>query len=376
MAASKVYFTNFRATPKMPLLKKFRTLLEKAGMTGMELDGKFTAIKIHFGESGNLAHLRPQYAKVLVDTLKEMGARPFLTDSNTLYVGSRRNALDHLTAAYENGFSPFQTGCHAIIADGLMGTDDVAVPVDGEYCKEALIGRAIMDAEAVITLNHFKCHEATGIGGALKNLGMGCGSTAGKRAMHHEGKPTVQRWCVGCGRCVTVCAHNAISMHKYFNEKKGREMLKAEVDHDKCTGCARCVGICRDRGAILGPDSANDVLNCKISEYAWAVIKDRPNFHVTLVCDVSPYCDCHQENDSPIIADVGMFASFDPVALDKACADACNRMEPLPGTFLAEKTERTGDVFNDTHPYTNWRSGVEHAAKLGVGSLDYELIEF
>jgi len=168
---------------------------------------------------------------------------------------------------------------------------------------------------------------------------------------------------------VRQCAHGAIS----FVQHEGRRVAK--VDHDLCTGCARCVGVCRDRGAILGPDSSNDMLNCKISEYALAVVQNRPNFHITLVCDVSPYCDCHPENDSPIIADVGMFTSFDPVALDKACADACNRMEPLPGTFLAEQEVRTGDVFNDTHPYTNWRSGVEHAAKLGVGSLDYELIE-
>ena len=135
------------------------------------------------------------------------------------------------------------------------------------------------------------------------------------------------------------------------------------------------MGACRDRGAIQGPDSSNDVLNCKIAEYAWAVIKDRPNFHISLVMDISPYCDCHAENDTPVIADVGMFASFDPVALDVACADACNRMEPLPGTFLTDRNNRTGDIFNDTHPYTNWRSGVEHAAKLGMGSLEYELIE-
>lgn len=370
MEKAKVYFTSFRAKPDMNLLQKMSRLIEKAGMLQMPLENKFTAIKIHFGEPGNLAFLRPNYAKVLVDALKDMGARPFLTDCNTLYTGMRRNALDHLDAAYQNGFSPLQTGCHAIIADGLLGTDDVSVPIDGEYCKEALIGRAIMDAEAVISLNHFKCHEGTGIGGALKNLGMGCGSTAGKRAMHHEGKPTVRdNMCVGCGRCVKLCAHGAISF-----VANGSKRI-AHVDHGKCAGCGRCVGVCRDRGAILGPDSSNDVLNCKISEYALAVVKDRPNFHVSLVMDVSPYCDCHAENDAPVIADVGIFASFDPVALDVACADACNRMEPLPGTFLADKEQHTGDIFNDTHPYTNWRAGVEHAARLGIGTLEYELIE-
>lgn len=371
MAASKVYFTNFRATPDMPLLKKFRRLLIKAGIKEMDLEGKFTAIKIHFGEAGNLAYLRPHYSRVMAEVLKEMGARPFLTDSNTLYVGSRRNALDHLEAAYQNGFSPLQTGCHVIIADGLNGNDDVAVPVEGNmYCPAPRIGRAIMDADAIVTINHFKCHEATGIGGALKNLGMGCGSTAGKREMHHDGKPCVRPdVCIGCGRCLRQCAHGAISWEEYNGKRV------AKVDDAKCTGCGRCVGICRDRGAISGPDSSNDMLNCKIAEYAKAVIQNRPNFHVTLVCDVSPYCDCHEENDSPIIADVGMFASFDPVALDKACADACNKMEPLPGTFLTDKKVRTGDIFNDTHPYTNWRSSVEHAEKIGIGTQEYELIE-
>ncbi len=370
MDKAKVYFTNFRAGPDMNLLQKLRRLIEKAGMTRMPLDGKFTAVKIHFGEPGNLAFLRPNYARVVVDALRDMGARPFLTDCNTLYTGMRRNALDHLDAAYMNGFSPLQTGCHAIIADGLLGTDDVSVPIDGEYCKEALIGRAAMDADAIISLTHFKCHEGTGIGGALKNLGMGLGSTAGKRAMHCDGKPMVKpELCVGCGLCARQCAHGAIS---FCGEKKER---KARIDHDKCVGCGRCVGACRDRGAIGGPDSNNFLLNCKIAEYAWAVVKDRPNFHISLVMDVSPFCDCHAENDAPVIADVGMFASFDPVALDAACADACNKMEPLPGTFLAEKENRTGDIFNDTHPVTNWRSCLEHAEKLGVGAMSYELIE-
>jgi uncharacterized Fe-S center protein len=263
-----------------------------------------------------------------------------------------------------------QTGCQVIIADGLLGTDDVTVPIDGEYCTEAFIGRAAMDAEVMISLTHFKCHEGTGIGGALKNLGMGLGSAAGKRAMHNDGKPTVKYGvCIGCGLCAKQCAHGAIS---FSGEKKAR---KASIDHDKCTGCGRCVGACRHVGAIGGSGSSCDMLNRKISEYAWAVVKDRPHFHISLVMDVSPFCDCHAENDAPVIADVGMFASFDPVALDTACAEACNKMEPLPNTFLTERGNRTGDIFNDTHPVTNWRTGVEHAEKIGVGTTAYELIE-
>lgn len=189
---AKVYFTDFRALPGTNLQKKLEKLMKKAGIENIDFENKFVAIKIHFGEPGNLAYLRPNYAKTVVDVVKKLGGKPFLTDCNTLYVGQRKNALDHLEAAYENGFSPFSTGCHVIIGDGLKGTDDIEVPVEGgEYVKTAKIGRAIMDADIFISLNHFKGHEAAGFGGALKNIGMGCGSRAGKMEQHRSGKPSV-----------------------------------------------------------------------------------------------------------------------------------------------------------------------------------------
>lgn len=202
MEKSKVYFTDFSAKPNQRnLLEKLKYLVKTAGIEQLPLENRYTAIKIHFGEPGNLAYLRPNYAKVIVDIVKENGGKAFLTDCNTLYVGRRKNALDHLDAAYENGFSPFSTGCHVIIADGLKGTDEALVPVKGgEYVKEAKIGQAIMDADNFISLTHFKGHEATGFGGTFKNIGMGCGSRAGKMEMHSAGKPFVhQEKCVGCG---------------------------------------------------------------------------------------------------------------------------------------------------------------------------------
>ena len=307
--ASKVYFANFRTTPRENLPQKLARLVKKAGMLeGIDFSNKYTAIKIHFGEPGNLSYLRPNYAKVIVDLIKEQGGRVYLTDCNTLYVGRRKNALDHLEAAYENGYNPFTTGCHVIIADGLKGTDEALVPIDCEYVKEAKIGRAVMDADIFVSMNHFKGHEATGFGGALKNIGMGCGSRAGKMEMHSAGKPRVsERRCVGCGACAKVCAHDAITIAD----------KKASIDHNKCVGCGRCIGICPMDAVRAANDESNDILNCKIAEYALAVLKDRPHFHISLVVDVSPYCDCHAENDVPIIPNVGMFASFDPVALDK-----------------------------------------------------------
>lgn len=367
MEKAKVYYTNLRTHNGDGLLNKLKRLMKEAGIGNIDFDGKFTAIKIHFGEPGNLAFLRPNYAKAVVDTVKELGGKPFLTDCNTLYVGGRKNALDHLDSAYLNGFSPFSTSCHAIIADGLKGTDEVYVPVEGgEYVKEAKIGRAIMDADIFISLNHFKGHEATGFGGALKNIGMGCGSRAGKMEMHSAGKPHVkQELCIGCKQCEKICAHEAPE----FTDKK------ATINHDKCVGCGRCIGICPKDAVCAASDESNDILNCKIAEYSKAVIDGRPNFHVSLVIDISPYCDCHAENDAAIVPDVGFFASFDPVALDVACADAVNKQPVIANSMLGEANHEGHDHFGAVSPDTNWKSCVEHAKKLQIGTDEYELIE-
>lgn len=215
---SKVYFTDMRALSGTNLPDKLKKLIKKAGIGEIDFNKKMTAVKIHFGEPGNLSFLRPNYAKAVADVVKELGGRPFLTDCNTLYVGRRKDALEHLSTAYENGFNILSTGCHIIIGDGLKGTDDVSVPVKGgEMVKEAKIGRAVMDADVFISLSHFKGHELTGFGGCFKNIGMGCGSRAGKMEQHNSGKPSVdQSVCVGCRVCSKNCAHDAIS----FPEKK------------------------------------------------------------------------------------------------------------------------------------------------------------
>ena len=339
MAPSKVYFTDLHVTFQENLLQKLARLVKTAGMLDqIDFSNKYTAIKIHFGEPGNLSYLRPNYSKVLVDLIKAQGGRVFLTDCNTLYVGRRKNALDHLDTAYENGYNPFATGCHVIIADGLKGTDEALVPVEGgTYVKEAKIGRAVMDADVFISLAHFKGHECTGFGGALKNIGMGCGSRAGKMEMHSAGKPF--------------------------------------VNQDACIGCGRCIGVCPMDAVCAAQDESNDILNCKIAEYSKAVLDGRPQFHINLVIDVSPYCDCHAENDVPIVPDVGMFASFDPVALDQACVDAVNRQPVMPGSHLDEVAHDHHDHFTDSSPATNWKSCLEHAEKIGIGTREYELIK-
>lgn len=362
MEKSKVYFTDMHATADRNLLQKLRELVIAAGIRKIDFKNKFVAIKIHFGEPGNLAYLRPNYAKVLVDLIREEGGKPFLTDCNTLYVGRRKNALDHLDAAYENGYNPFTTGCHVIIADGLKGTDETLAPIDGDYVKEAKIGRAIMDADIIISLTHFKGHESTGIGGTLKNIGMGSGSRAGKMEMHSSGKPYVEEeLCVSCGACKKNCAHDAISY----------DSGSARIDHNRCVGCGRCIGVCPVDAVRPASDEAFEILDKKIAEYTYAVIKEKPAFHISLVVDVSPNCDCHAENDAPIIPDVGMFASFDPVALEMACAEMANQQPSL----LQQAHREEPDHFVNAHPDTDWRVCIDHAEKLGLGTKNYELVD-
>lgn len=371
MEASKVYYTDFRCPVGTSLTEKLRRLCLAAGIRDIDMDGKFVAIKMHFGELGNLAYLRPNYAKAVADLCKEQGGMPFLTDCNTLYPGSRKNALEHLTCAQTNGFWPMTTGCQVIIADGLRGTDEVEVPVpNAEYCPTAKIGRAIMDADIIISLNHFKGHEATGFGGAMKNLGMGCGSRAGKMEQHNAGKPEVkEKKCRACHACERACGQNAVDFSSG----------KAHIDHDKCVGCGRCLGSC-NFDAIFNPnDDTLEALCMKMAEYTLAVVKDRPQFHISIAKDISPFCDCYGGNDVPIIPDVGMFASFDPVAIDQACADKCNAARPMADSYLTDmmRTSKCAahDHFSVMHPGTNWEVTLDHAEKIGVGTRQYELIE-
>ncbi len=374
MERSKVYFTSFRTRLGEGLPHKLQRFLKAAGIGEIDMSGKFVAIKMHFGELGNIAYLRPNYAKAVADLIKELGGIPFLTDCNTLYPGSRKNAIEHLYCAWENGFTPLSAGCPVIIADGLKGTDDVEVPVEGgEYVKNAKIGRAIMDADVFISLSHFKGHEMTGFGGAIKNIGMGCGSRAGKKEQHSNGKASIdEAACRGCRQCLKECANDAL----HFDA----EARKMRINQDNCVGCGRCVGACNFDAISFANDAAISELNCRMAEYTKAVVDGRPQFHISLVLDISPYCDCHPENDAPILPDIGMFCSTDPLALDQACVDACLKAQPLPDSILGDHMREEGfcdhhDHFVNTTPESEYQTCLAHAEKIGLGSREYDLIE-
>ena len=375
MGKSKVYWTDFRTVANGDSLPtKLQKLIKKAGIAEIDMKDKFVAIKMHFGEKGNISYLRPNYARAVVDVVKELGGKPFLTDCNTMYVGSRKNALEHLDCAWENGFTPYAVGCPVIIADGLKGLDEVEAPVNGgTHIKKAKIGRAIMDADIFISLTHFKGHEMTGFGGAIKNIGMGSGSRAGKCEQHSAGKANIdESACRACKRCLRECANGGL----VFDESK----KKMTVNKNNCVGCGRCVGACNFDAIYFENDAALKDLNEKMAEYTKAVIDGRPNFHISLIVDVSPNCDCHSENDAPIIPDIGMFCSFDPLALDRCCVDMALKQKPFENTQLTDEMGKPGasdhgDHFTNSNPASEWKSCLLHAEKIGIGSSDYELIK-
>jgi len=370
MSPSKVYFTNLRAKPSQNLLKKLDTLIIKSGINKIDFHKKIVAIKIHFGEPGNLSYLRPNYAARIVRMLKAKESIPFLTDCNTLYYGRRSNAPSHLEVAFENGFNPLTTDCPVIIGDGIRGSDFAEIPLNMEYCTSAKIGSSIAASDIIISMNHFKGHEMTGFGGALKNLGMGCASVGGKLFLHSGASPEIyEKNCTGCKVCEKNCAYDAI--------KVGKDKI-AHINYTRCVGCGQCVAVCQYDSARVIWQSSSEIVSKRVAEYSYAVVKDKPAFHINFMMNISPDCDCWGYNDYPLVPDIGIAASFDPVGLDKACADMVMAAPALPGSKIridhSHSDLKGEDKFKLAHPDTFWQAGLEHAEKIGLGSTDYELV--
>jgi uncharacterized Fe-S center protein len=369
MARSDVYVTDMRAKPERGLVEKFVTIAEKAGFKELKLKKQFVAIKIHFGEPGNLGFIRPNFATRLAEMVGKAGGIPFLTDANTLYTGGRGNAVDHLASAARNGFTRAVVGCEVIIADGLKGMEFREIEINQKHCRYAKIASAIADSDVIITLSHFKGHELTGFGGAIKNLGMGSGSRGGKLFMHSASKPNIaEEKCTACAVCVKSCPQEAITL--------STDHKVASIDYDKCVGCGQCIAMCQYNAAqAVFNESAADAAE-KIAEYALAVVKDRPALHVNFVTEVAPVCDCYGYNDAAIVHDIGILSSTDPVALDRACVDLVNDAPVNPGSKLDDKKFTAGeDKFGFANPNTSWQAGLSYAESIGLGTQSYRLVK-
>ncbi|RJQ30995.1 MAG: DUF362 domain-containing protein [Peptococcaceae bacterium] len=362
-----VYFTDMRAGQGQSLLDKTGKLLEKAGLREVISPDDLVAIKLHFGERGNTAYVRPQFLRRIVNRVKSLGGKPFLTDANTLYVGSRSNAVDHLQTAAENGFAYAVVDAPLIIADGLNGKDYVTVDVNRKHFKEVKIASASYHADALIAVTHFKGHELTGFGGTLKNIGMGLGCRSGKQMMHSDVLPVIdQDKCQGCAKCGRWCPSGAINMVD----------KKSVIDEQKCIGCGECTVTCPYRAIAVNWRTEPDIIQEKIVEYVDGVLKNKNGkiIFIAFVTDVSPDCDCYGWSDAPLVKDVGILASRDPVALDQACVDLVNQEQILSNSRLAGQ-ENAGDVFRALCPSVDWSRQLAYGEEIGLGKRAYKLLK-
>jgi uncharacterized Fe-S center protein len=364
---AKVYFASFRAGRKESWLNKLERLFYRAGLEHAFAPGDLVAIKVHFGERGNLGYVRPQFAARVVQLVKKHGGKPFLTDANTLYVGSRSNAVDHLQTAIENGFDYAVVGAPLVIADGLNGKDYLNVTVNLKHFREVKIASAAYHADALIAITHFKGHEATGFGGTLKNIGMGLGSRSGKQMMHSDLLPKVDpEKCTACARCTRWCPTGAIRVAEDH----------AVIDERLCQGCGECTVTCPSEAIAINWKTKPDVIQEKIVEYTVGVLQNKEGKYgfVSFLTDVSPDCDCWGWNDAPIVRNIGMLASRDPVALDQACLDLVNREAALAGSRLEGCAAGT-DKFRALYPRIDCERQLAYAEEVGLGTRAYELIE-
>jgi len=363
---SDVFFTNMRTNKSAGMLDKLEKLCRTAKLADSISGNDLVAIKIHFGEMGNTAYIRPTYVRRVVNMIKEKGGNPFLTDANTLYVGSRANAVDHLRTAVENGFAYAVVNTPLIIADGLNGKDYVKVPIKGgKHFKEVNIGSTAVHADTIIALTHFKGHEATGFGGTLKNIGMGLGSRSGKQQMHSDILPKVkEEKCIACGRCVSWCPTHAITIVK-----------NAVINQEKCIGCGECTVTCNERAIDINWRTEPNIIQEKIVEYALGVLQDKQgkSFFINFVTNVTPDCDCVSWSDAPIVSDIGILASRDPIALDQASLDLVNKAKALPETRI-DNGDKDPDKFKAIHGIDG-SIQLSYGEELGLGSRQYNLIE-
>lgn len=365
--ASTVYYANMRAGHRENLFDKISKLLTSCGLAQLVVPGDLVAVKVHFGERGNHTFVRPIFVRRVVEEIKKCGGQPFLTDSSTLYPGERKEAVSALTCAIENGFAYAVVGAPLIMCDGLRGQAAVQVPIEGEILREVSIGAEIIEADAMVVVSHFKCHELTGFGGAIKNLGMGCSSRAGKMQQHSTVAPVVAAdYCNGCGICLKSCAHNAVAIIEG----------KAAIDPAVCVGCSRCITACPGKAVNVQWNEASSLVMQKMAEYATGAVSGKAGktVYLNFITQVSPACDCYGHADAPIVNDIGICASTDPVALDQACADLVNAAPGNQNTALKTGHEPGGDKFRGVYPQLEWEVQLQHGEKVGLGSRKYELV--
>ena len=342
---SDVFFLPWKDQKRLP------DLLDKSGAVEIVQKNDLVAIKIHFGESGGDGFIKPSSIRPVLAMVRKAKGNAFLTDTNTIYHGMRSNSVDHLKIAANHGFTQSKLQTPIIISDGLRGNDYIEVEINGEHFKKVKIATGIEQANSMITLSHFKGHVLAGFGGAVKNLGMGCGAKIGKFEMHSNACPDLDKTkCTGCGACVKVCAHGALELID----------KKIQMNKSKCAGCGDCIVACHFRAFSVAWDMNTALVQEKLAEYAAGALKNKRTFHISFANHITENCDCVGIKEEPLVPDIGIFASSDPVALDQACLDMLQ--------------DKHGDALKKLHSNIDETVQLIHAEKMGIGTRQYKLI--
>jgi hypothetical protein len=365
---SRVFFADLQTTFSNNLPAKINNLLLRTDIKSIITKLDLVAVKMHFGEKGNTAFIRPIFIQEIVDQIQKYGGKAFLTDSNTLYRGERSEAVSHLNIALKHGFNFPAVNAPVVISDGLRGNDSVKVKVEKNHFSDVFISSAIFYADVLFSVAHFKGHEITGFGGALKNIGMGCASREGKLKQHSDISPKIKsKTCIACGKCQKCCPVNAIELIKD----------KFKIDPQKCIGCAECITICPKGAVMINWDTSSLVFQEKMIEYAFGVIKNKEMkcVYINFLTNISPACDCYSHSDRPIVPDIGILASIDPVAIDQASADLVNSELGHANSALMTNHDRGKDKFRGLYPEIDWEIQLKYAENLGIGRREYELLK-
>jgi uncharacterized Fe-S center protein len=374
---SPVFFSDLKVESGKNILDKLEVLLDRADLKGKIREKDLVAIKLHFGEKGNTAYVRPIFLRRVVDRVKELKGKPFLTDTNTLYTGTRSEAVSHLTTASENGFTESVVNAPILIADGLRGNSAMKVRIDKPIFKTVSIAREIYMADALIGVTHFKGHELSGFGGALKNLGMGCSSREGKLSQHSNISPKVKgKTCKGCERCLGWCAQEAISMQSPQSGVETKQSI-AFIDPKKCVGCGECILACPSGAIQIQWNESIPIFQKKMVEHAYGAVQKKKGktLYLNFLTQISPACDCYGYSDTPIVNDIGILSSEDPVAIDQASVDLVNgevgnQSSKLPGAWKPGENK-----FRAIYPEVDWNIQLAYGEEIGLGTRNYELIK-
>ncbi len=374
---SNVFFADLKVGSGKTLFNKLDTLLDRTDLKGKIREKDFVAIKLHFGEKGNTGFVRPIFLRKIVDRVKQCKGKPFLTDTNTLYTGTRSEAISHLTTAYENGFTESVVGAPLVIADGLRGNSAIKVRIDKPIFKTVSIAHEIYMADTLICVTHFTGHELSGFGGALKNLGMGCSSREGKLSQHSNISPKVKgKDCKGCELCLSWCPQEAISIRPPLSGNKDKHGI-AFIDPEKCIGCGECILTCPTGAIQIQWNETIPIFQKKMVEHAYGAVQKKKGrvLYLNFLTQISPACDCYGYSDTPIVNDIGILSSEDPVAIDQASVDLVNGEAGNRSSKLSKNWNPGEDKFRAVYPEVDWNIQLTYGEEIGLGTREYELIK-